>query len=364
MARTDAGLRLARLPRLAYIEVKAKKTRAGPAQALLDAHVAFTVEQLSGKGLASLIENLLGFALDQASGIVLQEVVTPEMIKATARAYAIELDLGGGIPELIGDIARALHAHPIHARTRLSDLISQRRFEDLLDHALALKSIRRRLIGELIRSPLYESIASELLYNGIRDYLARSHIADGIPGARSALRLGRAMVKRATAGFEDAMEDSLKRHIGHSLGVVSQKTAQPLLDGAHDEALREVALDSWRRLRALSIGELREDLSALDVEELFVTLYECWKELRTTPFIGAMIDTGIDAFFDKYGEQTLANLLEDLGIDRALMLAEAMRFAPHVLTQLHSAGRLEPAIRHGLEPFYRSGRVEQVLGKF
>lgn len=349
--------------------MKAKKPKspknpaAGPAQALLDAHVDFLVEELSGKGLQPLIESLLSFALEQAEGLVLEDVVTRDMIKATARTYAIELDMQGGIPELIGEIARTLHGHPLHAHTKLSDLVSQRRFEDLLDHALALKSIRRRLIGELIASPLYESIASDLLYNGIRDYLARSSLPDGIPGARSALKFGRAVVKRATAGFEDVMEDGLKKHIGRSLGSVSQKTAQPLLDGEHDDALRDVALDSWRRLRGLSIGELREDLSALDVEELFVTLYEFWKELRTTKFVGAMIDGGIDTFFDKYGAQSLAALLEDLGIDRALMLAEALRFGPHVLRQLHKAGALEPALRRGLEPFYLSGRIEQVLAK-
>lgn len=339
-----------------------KKSKSkSPAEALLEAHVAFILDQLGGVQLPLVIESILDNALRDAADLKLEQMVTRDMIKATARTYAIELDLQGGIPELIGDIARALHAHPVHERTRLADLISERRFEDLLDHVLALKSIRRRLVGELIASPLYERIASDLLYNGIRDYLARSNLPANIPGARSALKLGRAVVKRATAGFEDAMEDGLKRYIGRSVGGVSQKTAQSLLDGEHDDALREAALDSWQRLRELRIGELREDLSSLDIEEIFVTLYECWKELRGTEFIGAMIDSGIETFFDKYGESSLADLLEDLGIDRPLMLREALRFAPHVLAQLHAANKLEPTVRRLLEPFYRSGKVEKIL---
>jgi hypothetical protein len=335
----------------------------GTAQALLDAHTAFVVEALTqSKRFTPLLDGLLDGVLEQAAALRLEQMVTRDMIKATARTYAIELDLQGGIPELVGEVARALHAHPLHEKTRLGDLISPRRFEDLLDHALALKSLRRRLIGEVLESPLYERIASDLLYNGIRDYLARTEAPSGIPGARSALKLGRAMVKRATAGFEDALEEGIKRHIGRSVGRVSRETAQPLLDGEHDDALRDVALDSWQRLRELSLGELRRDLTALDVEELFVTLYECWKELRHVPMIGAMIDTGIDVFFDKYGEQTLAALLEDLGVDRALMRSEALRFAPHVIAQLHAAGRLAPIVQGLLAPFYRSGAVERVLG--
>ena len=340
-----------------------KKTRPKPADALLEAHVDFVLEQLHGAPLATLIESLLDTVLADAAALRLEQMVTRDMIKATARTYAVELDLQGGIPELVGDIARALHVHSLHAHTRLGDLVPQRRFEDLLDHVLALKPIRQRLVGELIASPLYERIASELLYNGIRDYLARANPPAIIPGARSAMNLGRAVVRRATAGFEDVVEDGIKRHIGRSVGSISRKTAQPLLDGERDAALREAALDSWRRLRGLSIGELRGDLSALDVEELFVTLYEWWKELRTTPFIGAMIDTGIDTFFDKYGDATLAELLEDLGIDRGLMRREALRFAPHVIAQVHEAGRLEPLVRRLLEPFYRSGRVEKALAR-
>ncbi|MGH8516209.1 MAG: hypothetical protein ACREUE_01995 [Panacagrimonas sp.] len=343
---------------------KSDKSTSGVAQALLDAQVAFVVDELvHTRKLTSVIDQLLDAVLDDAAELKLEQMVTRDMIKATARTYAIELDLQGGIPELVGDVARALHAHPIHERTRLGDLLSPRRFEDLLDHVLALKSLRRRIIDELLGSPLYESIASDLLYNGIRDYLARTEVPSGIPGARSALRLGRAVVKRATAGFEDVLEESIKRHIGRSVGRVSRETAQPLLEGDHDGALREVALDSWQRLRELTLGELRRDLSALDVEELFVTLYECWKEMRRTPVIGAMIDTGIDTFFDKYGDQSLAALLEDLGVDRALMRSEALRFGPHVIGELHAAGRLEPAVRRLLEPFYRSGAVEKVLAK-
>ncbi|MGQ0697155.1 MAG: hypothetical protein ACT4PZ_02820 [Panacagrimonas sp.] len=339
-----------------------KKPKAGPAEALLEAHVAFVLEQLAGDPLNTLLENLLDTALEEAAQITLESVVTLDMIKATARTYAVELELGGGIPELVGDIARALHAHPVHDRTRLSDLISQRRFEDLLDHALALKSVRSRLVGEVIASPLYESIASDLLYNGIRDYLTRGAGASiSIPGARSAMKFGRAVIGRATSGLESALEENIKKHIGHSVGQVSEKTAQSLLDGEHDAALREVALDSWRHIRNARVGDLREDLSALDVEELFVTLYEWWKELRKTPFMGAMIDAGIERFFDRFGAQTLAELLDDLGISRSMMLDEALRFAPHVLQALNAAGRVEPVVRQLLAPFYRSGRVEAVL---
>jgi hypothetical protein len=280
-----------------------------------------------------------------------------------ARAYAIEMDLGAGVPELVGEAARTLHAHPIHDATRLSDLVPDRRFEDLLDHALALKSVRKRLVSEVIASPIYESFASDLLLNGIKDYLAGARLPVSVPGARSAMKLGKAIVSRARPGLEDVVEDGLKRYIGRSVASVSERSAQPFVDGEHDERLRDVASDSWQRIKSATIGSLREDLSALELEELFVTLYEWWKELRATPFVGAMIDAGIDAFFDKYGATPLPDLLEDIGITRAMLLREAERFAPPVIAVLQREGLLERSLRRELESFYKSGAVEKILGR-
>lgn len=343
----------------------AKKSRAATtvADALLEAHVRHVIDELTGPGFMGRVAVLLDAGLADAKALTLNDVVTRDMIKGVARAYAIELDLGPGIPELVGDVARALHAHPIHDATKLSDLVPDRRFDDLLDHALALKSVRRRLVEEVIASPLYESFASDLLLNGIRDYLARGAMSGVIPGARSAMKLGKAMVSRARPGLEDVVEEQLRRYIGKSVASVSQKSAQPLIDGEHDAALREVALDSWQRIRSSTIGSLREDLSSLELEELFVTLYEWWKEMRHAPFVGAMIDAGIDGFFDKYGDLPLPDLLEDIGITRGMLLREAERFAPPVIRVLHEQGLLERSVRREFEEFYRSGAVEAVLAK-
>lgn len=339
-----------------------KKPKATPAQALLDAHVAFYLARIrSEQGLAALLVQWLDLFLEEAATLTLDDAISRDTIKATARTYAIELDPGPGIPELIGEIAQRLHAHPVHDHTELGELLPQARFEDLLAYALAQRSVRARLVRGFVASPLYEQIVSELLYNGIRDYLARSTAASHIPGARSALKLGRAVVGLAGGALERAAEDSIKQYIARSVGSVSERTAQSLIAGAHDPALFDAAAASWRGIRKTRVGELRQDLSALELEELFVTLYEWWKQLRQTPFIAAMIDAGIDGFFDKYGPTPLAELLADIGIDRARMLAEAQRFAPEVLSRLDTQGRLQGLLRRGLAPFYESGEVEAVL---
>jgi len=53
--------------------------------------------------------------------------------------------------------------------------------------------------------------------------------------------------------------------------------------------------------------------------------------------------------------------MDDIGIERSMMLREAMRFGPHVLGVLKKKKLLEPMVRRSLERFYRSDKAAAIL---
>jgi hypothetical protein len=179
------------------------------ADALLDAHVHFILEQISGDTLQELVESELDQALAQAARLTLNDCVTRKMIKDTALAFAAELELGGGIPELVGDVARALYAHEVHEHTSFGQVLSDVQFKEILDKALELKSLREKIVYEAVASPLYAEFASDLLYNGIKGYLGQNAVTRNIPGASSMLKLGKSVMNKATPRLEASIEDSL-----------------------------------------------------------------------------------------------------------------------------------------------------------
>lgn len=337
-------------------------SKASIADALLEAHVAYVLDQLEGEVLATHIREAVDQLLLDAKKLKLNDVVTRQQIKDTARTYAAELELKGGIPELVGELARRIYENPDLAETTAADVVSDRTVADLLDKGLELQSLREAIVRGVIDSPLYARFASELLYNGIKGYLAQNAITDNIPGARSMMKLGKAVMSRATPSLEATVEEQLKRYIGKSIGAVSQRSVGPLISADNNRFLREALLDAWEQLKAMPFGELRPHLSSLDIEEFFVAGYEFWRELRQRSIYTALIDAGIDGFFDKYGKHSLAVLLDDLGIGAELMVHEALRHAPHALQALKKKKLLEPTVRRYLEPFYRSEAVAKILG--
>jgi hypothetical protein len=342
--------------------VSKKKANTGLADALLDAHVAFLVEQFTGEGLRDLIAMHLDALLVDASRLKLKEVVTAKMIKDTARTYAAEIELGAGLPELVSGIASALYAHKIHDRTALKDVVVHARYEEFVDKILELESLREKLVRAAATSPIYIAFASDLLYHGIKGYIARgSEITRGVPGAGSVMKLGRSMLNKASPGIENALDDNLRKYVAKSVEATSRTSAEFVLEHLNEDALRKMTREIWDKLKFEHFGSLRDDIAKDDIEDLFVIGYEFWRELRTTEIYATLIDAGIDVFFDMYGDLTLTALLDEIGVTRDIMLDEAMHYAPHVLKVLKRKKLLEPLVRRGLEGFYRSGAVEQVL---
>ncbi len=337
------------------------RNKTGKTEALLEAHVQFMLQQLEGKTLRIRIEREVDAMLQDAERISLKDVVSREAIKEAVRVYAVKLELNAGIPELVADIAQRLHAHPIHAQTRLGDLLSDRQFAEVLDKLLEMEELRRRLLDEAVANPVYSGLAADIVYHGIKDYLTQNKLTGNIPGARTAMKLGKSVMKRATPGLEDAIEERLKRYVSRNIQSTLSQSRRFLLERFDAPSIREAALDAWEQLKGSKVAQLRDYLRGSDIEDFFVIAYEYWHALRKTDWYVTMIDAGVDGFFDRYEDSSLGEILEEIGITRDMMVADAMRFAPMAIAGLKKRGLLEGMIRRNLEDFYKSPAAAKII---
>lgn len=338
------------------------KTMHPKAAALLDAHVAHITAQLGGKALQSLITDEIRQIMADAEHITLNEAVTPQMIKDTARAYAVDLELSGAIPELVGDIARALYANPMHNLTTIGELLPDGLFEEFLDKVLEMRDARERIVHEAVANPVYSALASDILLEGIRGYVQQGRdLARQIPGAARAARLGQSLLSQAFPLLEETLEENTRKYVTRILDGILHRSEHFLLTHFDEERLREIALEVWDVIKEKPVSTFKQGVSSLDMEEFFVIGYETWRELRNTAFYQAMIDTGVDCFFEKYGDTTLSELVDEMGITEDIMVSEAMRYAPHIVKMLKRKKMLEPLLRRNLEGFYHSKAVAAIL---
>jgi len=326
------------------------------ADALLDAHVAFTMARLQGDAVREFIEQAVDHALSEAHELKLDDVVTRQMIKDTVRTYASDLEPSGAIPELVGDIARALYGHQIHEHVKLGELLSRQRLDEMVDKWIELRQLRGHLVRIVVGSPQFRSFISELAYARVEHFLNNNPLTDVIPGADLARSLSKTLWQRLPMPrqLSGTLLDNLKDYLRQGIKYSARASEEFMSGEFGDNAVRDGLFEVWNQLKELTLAQLRREITSLDVEEIFVIGYEYWRELRKTPVYRELIDAGIDAFFDKYGQSSLRELLDELGVTREIMLAEGLRYGPDVLHALHERGLLERIVRRQLEPFYRS----------
>ncbi|MES1939037.1 hypothetical protein T5B8_02270 [Salinisphaera sp. T5B8] len=332
------------------------------AQALLDAHVAYITARLQGPALETELRRRVDWVLADAARLRLADVVSEASIKRTAIDYAADMKLGGGIPVLVGEIAAAIYAHPIHEQTRLEEVLPDREFEELLDKLLEMQRLRDEVIHHSVANPVFANLVAQLLYSGLRGYLSQGkRLAFRVPGARSALKVTRAVVDRASPRLGAAVEAGIRDYVDRNTRAGMQASEAYLHEAFESEELRQAVLDFWDDHKHRTVASVGEFAGQLDIEELFVIGYEYWQRLRRTRVYRELIEHGVEVFFDTYRDTTLTELLDDIGVTREMIVRDGLRFVPQVVAALQAKGLLEPALRRHLEGFYRSEAVAEIL---
>ncbi|WP_111656995.1 hypothetical protein [Isoalcanivorax indicus] len=337
-------------------------TQQAKADQLMNAQIAWIIAQLDKKTLTKIVREEVDLAFKAAKTLTLNEVVSVDTVKATARRYAIDMDISGAIPELIGEIADRLYNHPGHDKNSFEDLISDQEVAELLDVALEMKALRQRLISEIGGSPLTLNLISDMLYRGIQGFINQgTNMAGSIPGASSLLKLGKSAVSKAAPGLEKSAESSIKKYIAHNTRSIIRQSEKRLEKTIESGEFRQAVLDFWDEIKEQKVASLRRYVTRDELEDAMVTGLEAWKQFRATRYFGNLLDAGVDFFFQKYGETSLDKLVKEMGVTKKMVSDEIMHYAPQAIDALNEKGLIEAALRRRLTPFWHADSTLALL---
>lgn len=321
------------------------------AQQLLDAQVAHLRQRLIGADAITQMSIFLDDLLQHGSHFTLSQLVQREAIHGVVRTYAFELNLGGGILELIGAMARGLYQVWQQNPPRLRDLIHDQSAEQWIHKIVELQPLRQQLIRQLQQSPLAKNLLSQLVIQTVQRQLPTWLAAQATQQSQHTLR--HKLIQRLLHS-EIQLIEWLSQHIANGI----QHSDALDLD---DQTLTDFLQHLWVGVRDIDLHQHAIGLSALDVEEFFVLVYEDWKHLRQTEHLQRWIYTGIDVFFEVYGDYAVTDLLDEVGVTRLHMRGEIERFMPMVLDALDQSGDLTILLKTQLQPFYQDSSTLALL---
>lgn len=330
-------------------------------QAIYEAHVAFELDQWRGKGAAKRLQGEVDAFWTWAGDTTLETLVSADTVRGAAERLALDMRLPDKLTGVIGAIADDLIRLDVNKQTQVQDVVDENLFDDGVSLFIELEELRARLIKRVLDSPIYTALASDVLYQGIKDYIfSDTGAINSIPGVSSLIKGSSSAINKRMPGLEAQVEKRVRAYIENNTAKTLARSEQLLLDSLDEARIRAIAAEVWTAIhdKPLSVDDV---IDADELQKLVDYGLRIWQELRETQYVGDLVDAAVVSYFERNGARTITDVLDDVGVDRDLLRQEAQSLAPAVIEGLAESGFLEDLVRRRLRPFYASNAFERAL---
>lgn len=324
------------------------------AQRLLDAHVAYELEQLRPERLSELIDREVGALFAWLGHMKLDDVTSREQINGIIERYVIELKISGAFTELAGEMSRLVVSSRLSEHTRVDQVLQPGAFSEFADKLTGLEGLWREVLHLVVRSDAYARLLSSTLQRGVLDALFGGEDGSHRTFIETMLaRLRPVVAQRVQPYLSAYLEKLIKQSVKH--------TEQRLLVALDPEAVRGLVDEVWDQIAPMKLSDAFSFVTSSDLEDFVVLGYEFWQRYRRTSYFRGISRELVDHFFTKYADDSLHDLLDELGVTAAMVSSELQGLLPPLLAQAQRTGALEQRIRAHLELFYRSDAAAAIL---
>lgn len=326
---------------------------------LRDAHVAFLLQQCRGQALRRQIRLQVEGVLKDIAPIRFGDLISRETLRNAVVATVQKLDLGPELASLVGVIAREMYGHPAHEEITLAEVLPEVGLEVLFEQLMGLTELRKAVIHELVTNPVFSELISNLLLQGIGDFLRVGTGVDKVPGAASAMKLGQGLVKRATRGKvgDDTLKEFVNKHASASV-----RSSEDFLNRAFEsDAVAKGASEIWNHMQGRPLADFRELVSAQQVEDMAMLATAFWREFRSSEFTATMLEAGADAYYARHEDNAVDTVLDELGVTPDLWKTVLSMVLPEVFQGLEASGALRRTLERLLDDFYASEELQTIL---
>lgn len=331
------------------------------AQALLDAHTRHVMKQLSGKALDVLIDEEVALACDWLAARPVTALADAKRVREFLLRNVFEITPSERLLDQIGTLAIHALKSPLNAKTRVDALLAASEYELIAERLIAMEEVREDLVHAFMQNPEITHLISDIIYNGIKNYLAEnSNIAKKVPGMSSLMKVGKGMMERM--GTDSVVENALKNYVRHNTRATMEMSERLVLQALETPKLQAASHKLWQHLHTKHLDVATRHVSERQVREAVEIGSAVWNHFRKTTYAHALLGELVDAWFKKWGKEPALTVLETIGLDRQRLPGEVKKFLEPLLAELTSSGHLEARVRAHLEVFYSSKEVGKLLG--
>jgi hypothetical protein len=330
---------------------------------LLAAHVEHELARLDEPGILQSIDAEVRTLFEQLADVKLNELVTRAQIVGVIERYVIDLKVSGGLTELWGEMSQLVFTSAWSKRTRLDEVLRPESYTAFAEKLGALEGLWRELIHVLVESPAFATLISHVVQREIMQLLFPQPPDDAAAPEAGVASLWPRIVEKLRPSIDQRLEVYLSTFFEAHAAQLAKHSERRLIAVLTPESLRSLSDALWDAVGPMHLSEAFAFINSHDLEDFVVLGYEFWLKYRKTRYFSEIAQQLVGLFFDKYGDDSLALLLDELGVTPAMVTQELKTFVPRLLAHARASGYLAARIRARLEPFYRSSAAAAILAR-
>ena len=328
---------------------------------LLEAQLRHELSLWHGEQSTFSLRRLVAELFAWFQTVRLDDLVSRAQVLGLIERYVIELRVSGGITELNGELSRLVLVSRSTAETRVDGILTQESYADFAEKIVSLEGVRRELIALAAQSSTFTSIGARLLARSLLDWLTpRVPLERGLLLGRAA-EAAHSLGERLRVPLEERVLELVRLYLEQHRERVTRDIEQRLLGVLSPERLRSLLDELWDGIAAMPLSQAFELIGEQDLEDFVVLIHEFWMRYRKSAFFRSISREMVDHVFDKYGQEPLASVIDDLGVTEAMVGQELIGFLRPILEQAAHSGALERMLRSRLRAFYGSAAARAAL---
>lgn len=331
------------------------------AQALLDAHTRHVMQQLTGSGLAGLLDEETAVAWEWLAARPVSAVIDEVRVRDFLLRNVFDITPHQRLLEQIGSIASRAIKSPLNKQTRLEELLNVREYDLIVDRLIALEEVRRELVHAVLQNPSVSQLISDLVYNGVKNYLAEnSGLAKKVPGASSLMKMGKGLMEKV--GADDAIEGALKSYVNRNTRATMEMSERLVTHALEAPKLKAISRQFWQQVKGAPLERVTRYVEPDDVQDVVTIGNTLWNHLRQTSYARELLNELVHAWFEERGAEPATSVLESIGLDKTRLQNEVRLLLLPLAVELEKGGHLEARVRQHLSVFYASAEAAAALG--
>lgn len=331
------------------------------ANELLEAQLRFTLKSYKGKQLEKKIALNIDLIFDYLKDVTANELISKEQIEASVQSVLCEVPLNTEMLDVMYTLVLGVADLELLEKTAIKDLMSKKSYKLIVDQIAASGSLREESIARVMDSALYSELISEVLYNGIKDYLLDENFLVKMRGVSALVKAGRWGINMSMPKLDETVEETTKAYIQENIKRTVGLSKTFLEHAFDDKRVKSISNTLWKELKDKKLNTFTAALDEDLADELIGIGEQLWDDSRNSGFVFEIFSGGAGIWLEAYGHKPIIQLLETIGIGKDGITAQVQAYAPAVVKAAEQSGYLEASIRDHLKSFYSCKEVRDIL---